>query len=105
MTILIDNGHGSGTPGKRSPDGLFREYSYTREIARRVVFELTECDYDVLVIHSARHFYGLKIKGKKTAALLKRRCFVDILLAEGYDVVPGAAGLVEIGAEDLALED
>ncbi|MBQ0142118.1 MAG: N-acetylmuramoyl-L-alanine amidase, partial [Prevotellaceae bacterium] len=35
MTILIDNGHGSDTPGKRSPDGLFREYSYTREIARR----------------------------------------------------------------------
>ena len=46
MTILIDNGHGSGTPGKRSPDGLFREYFYTREIARRVVSELSDCGYD-----------------------------------------------------------
>lgn len=28
-----------------------------------------------------------------------------MLLAEGNDVIPGAAGLVEVGAEDLALED
>lgn len=31
--ILIDNGHGIDTPGKRSPDGRFREYRYAREIA------------------------------------------------------------------------
>ena len=31
--ILIDNGHGIDTPGKRSPDGLFLEYKYAREIA------------------------------------------------------------------------
>lgn len=24
MKILIDNGHGENTPGKRSPDGTFR---------------------------------------------------------------------------------
>ena len=28
MKILIDNGHGVETPGKRSPDGRFREYAY-----------------------------------------------------------------------------
>lgn len=33
MKILIDNGHGEDTPGKRSPDGKFREYLYAREIA------------------------------------------------------------------------
>ena len=27
MIILLDNGHGFGTPGKRSPDGHFREYA------------------------------------------------------------------------------
>ena len=37
MKILIDNGHGIQTKGKRSPDGKFLEYAYTREIARRVV--------------------------------------------------------------------
>ena len=28
MRILIDNGHGIETPGKRSPDGSFREYAW-----------------------------------------------------------------------------
>lgn len=37
MKILIDNGHGIDTPGKRSPDGRLREYAYAREIANRVV--------------------------------------------------------------------
>lgn len=40
MKILIDNGHGVETPGKRSPDGRFREYKYNREIARAVVEHL-----------------------------------------------------------------
>lgn len=31
--ILIDNGHGNETPGKRSPDGFFREYRWTRNVA------------------------------------------------------------------------
>ncbi|MDE7402399.1 MAG: N-acetylmuramoyl-L-alanine amidase [Muribaculaceae bacterium] len=36
MKILIDNGHGAETRGKQSPDGKLREFSYTREIARRI---------------------------------------------------------------------
>ena len=40
MKIMIDNGHGENTPGKRSPDERLREYAYCREIAARVVAEL-----------------------------------------------------------------
>ena len=36
MKIFIDNGHGQFTPGKRSPDGQFREWFFNREIATRV---------------------------------------------------------------------
>ena len=46
MKILIDNGHGENTPGKRSPDGRFREYKYNREIARAVVEHLQMRGYD-----------------------------------------------------------
>jgi N-acetylmuramoyl-L-alanine amidase len=51
MKILIDNGHGENTSGKRSPkwlDGtqLF-EWKYTREIALRVETELREQGIDV----------------------------------------------------------
>jgi len=40
MKILIDNGHGRETAGKRSPDGRLLEWSYNREIAARVVAAL-----------------------------------------------------------------
>lgn len=46
MKILIDNGHGVSTPGKRSPDGRLREYKYCREIARDVVGILRSEGYD-----------------------------------------------------------
>jgi N-acetylmuramoyl-L-alanine amidase len=37
MKVLIDNGHGENTAGKRSPDGALREYAFAREIADEVV--------------------------------------------------------------------
>ena len=46
MKIFIDNGHGLMTAGKRSPDGLFREPFYNREIARRVVADLRDRGLD-----------------------------------------------------------
>ena len=46
MKILLDNGHGNNTPGKRSPDGLLREYAYTREIAALVAVRLRKEGYD-----------------------------------------------------------
>lgn len=50
MKILIDNGHGSNTKGKRSPDGLLQEWKYTREIAREVVRRLKNEGYDAELI-------------------------------------------------------
>lgn len=46
MKILIDNGHGSNTAGKRSPDGLFRECFFTREVAAEVAYRLRRQGYD-----------------------------------------------------------
>ena len=50
MLILIDNGHGHNTPGKRSPDGKFLEYAYTREIATRIVADLTDRGYNAQLL-------------------------------------------------------
>ena len=50
MKILIDNGHGLNTPGKRSPDGTFLEASYNREIAKRIVADLIDRGYDAELI-------------------------------------------------------
>lgn len=46
MKVLIDNGHGSNTKGKRSPDGMLMEYAYAREIAEMVVYELKKMGID-----------------------------------------------------------
>lgn len=46
MKILIDNGHGSNTAGKHSPDYSLREYKYAREIATRIVETLKAKGYD-----------------------------------------------------------
>lgn len=50
MKILIDNGHGLNTGGKRSPDGKLREYKYTRLIAREVAARLKGDGYDVELV-------------------------------------------------------
>lgn len=46
MKVLIDNGHGENTSGKRSPDGRLREWAYTREIADMVVAGLRKLGID-----------------------------------------------------------
>ena len=50
IKVLVDNGHGVETPGKRSPDGRLREYKYAREIASSVVSRLKERGYDAALI-------------------------------------------------------
>ena len=63
MKILIDNGHGRETAGKRSPDGRLLEWSYTREIARRVVAEL-----------QAQHYYASLLVPEEEDIPLDERC-------------------------------
>ncbi|MDE7180566.1 MAG: N-acetylmuramoyl-L-alanine amidase [Muribaculaceae bacterium] len=46
MKLLVDNGHGITTLGKRSPDEMLREYKYCRDIAREVVKSLKAQGYD-----------------------------------------------------------
>lgn len=46
MVVLIDAGHGVETPGKRSPSGSFREWSWNRDIARRLTIFLRSSGYD-----------------------------------------------------------
>lgn len=48
--IFIENGHGAETPGKRSPDGILREYAWNRLIAGRVVSALTDLGHDAALL-------------------------------------------------------
>ena len=46
MKILIDNGHGVDTKGKRSPDGRLLEYAENRLLAGRIVSALKSQGHD-----------------------------------------------------------
>ena len=46
MKILIDNGHGVNTKGKRSPDGRLLEYAENRLLAGRIVSALKAQGHD-----------------------------------------------------------
>ena len=50
MKILIDAGHGIDTPGKRSPDGMFREYLWNREVADMLLDNLLASGLDADLI-------------------------------------------------------
>ena len=50
FTVLLDNGHGSNTPGKRSPDGRFREYQYTRKVVKELDKRLKENGVESIII-------------------------------------------------------
>lgn len=48
--IILDAGHGIDTPGKRSPDGRFREYKFNRIIVNAVAEHLRLRGYDVEIL-------------------------------------------------------
>lgn len=45
MIVLVDNGHGSNTSGKCSPDGRLKEWKYCREIAQELCKALAAKGY------------------------------------------------------------
>ena len=69
MKILIDNGHGHNTPGKRSPDGKFREYAYNREIAKRIVADLIDRGYDAELLVPEDNDISLEERVRRVNAL------------------------------------
>lgn len=50
LVVMLDNGHGEETPGKRSPDGRLREYAYTREIVKMLKVELDKLGIEYYIV-------------------------------------------------------
>lgn len=79
MKILIDNGHGEDTLGKRSPYSAcgtmpeipFFEYIWNREIALRIVNELYLLGYDSELLVPEIHDVSLKDRTKRVNKICK----------------------------------
>lgn len=60
IKILIDNGHGSDTSGKCSPDKRLLEYKWSREVAQMIVNKLKSEGYDAERIVTEENDISLK---------------------------------------------
>lgn len=66
--IWIDNGHGSDTAGKRSPDGCLREGVWAREVARMVVNGLRREGVDARLLTPERGDVPLRERVRRVNA-------------------------------------
>lgn len=92
MKILIDNGHGSDTPGKRSPDGKFREYRYTREIAATIVEELQMAGFDAERIVTEDTDISLKERCRRVNEWCRKLGAQNVLLVSIHNNAAGSDG-------------
>lgn len=81
MKVLIDNGHGENTPGKRSPDGRLREWAYSREIADMVIIELRKRGIDAERIVKEDSDVPLSERCKRANAIYKETGKKAILIS------------------------
>lgn len=59
LTIILDAAHGEETPGKRSPDGKFREYKWSRERISELITILKDKGFEVFQSNPSDREIGL----------------------------------------------
>lgn len=72
MIILLDNGHGFDTPGKRSHDGFFREYAYNRYLALRIREQLSALGLDARLLVPEREDISLPERCRRVNKICER---------------------------------
>ena len=92
MVILIDNGHGIDTLGKRSPDGRLREYKYAREIAAEVVKRLKTMDYNAQQLVTEENDISLSVRCKRVNDICKHFGASNVLVVSIHCNAAGADG-------------
>lgn len=80
MKILIDPGHGIDTPGKRSPDGLFREYLWNRQVADMILEGLVSAGVDASLVVTETNDVTLRNRVNRVNTICNRLGASNVLL-------------------------
>ena len=80
MKILIDPGHGIDTPGKRSPDGLFREYLWNRQVADLILEGLVSAHVDASLVVTETNDVTLRNRVNRVNTICNRVGASNVLL-------------------------
>ena len=89
MKILIDAGHGIDTPGKRSPDGAFREYLWNRQVAELVFEDLGIDGYDVSLVVTETNDIPLITRVNRVNAICNKYGKDDVILVSIHSNAAG----------------
>lgn len=92
MIILIDNGHGLETPGKRSPDGRLREYKYCREIASRLQAELSARGYTAILLVPEERDISISERVRRANAYCTKYGAKNVVLVSIHNNAAGCGG-------------
>ena len=80
MKILIDPGHGIDTPGKRSPDGLLREYLWNRQVADLILEGLVSAGVDASLVVTETNDVTLRNRVNRVNTICNRVGASNVLL-------------------------
>lgn len=92
MKVLIDAGHGENTPGKRSPDGKFREYAYAREIAKVLVERLSAAGYDAELVTPENYDVPLSTRVRRVNTVCRAQGNSNVLVVSIHNNAAGSKG-------------
>ncbi|MCM1223967.1 MAG: N-acetylmuramoyl-L-alanine amidase, partial [Lachnospiraceae bacterium] len=90
--ILIDNGHGSNTLGKCSPDKKLLEYQWARDVAKRIASKLQAQGYAVHLIVPETTNVSLKVRTQRVNQLCGQHGTKNCLLVSVHINAAGADG-------------
>lgn len=93
MKILIDNGHGVNTAGKKSPDKQLLEYKYNREIAIQLVAELKAKGYDAERIVTEETDISLGERCRRVNAICNKIGTANVILISVHVNAAGSGGV------------
>ena len=80
MHIILDNGHGLSTPGKRSPDGTLIEAIYTRQLVKDLALELEKHGHTVHVLVPEQEDIPLNVRFKRINAICRAKGIENTIL-------------------------
>lgn len=82
LLIILDPAHGEETPGKRSPDGVHREYKWSRERCKQIELLLKAHGYTVVYTNEWETEIGLsKRVGIANLYAEKDKALIPLLLS------------------------
>lgn len=80
MHIILDNGHGLNTPGKRSPDGTLIEAIYTRQLVKDLASELEKLGHTVHILVPEQEDIPLNVRVKRINAICRAKGIENTIL-------------------------